>query len=67
MPQSFVSRISEYPIAITYRKGLNIMGTAKKYQHQGTATLQVKEGTRIADELNALVSVGWHFYRHQGQ
>src|SRR5690348_10514967 len=38
------------------KAGLNIMGTAKKYQHQGAATIQVKEGTRIADELNALVS-----------
>lgn len=32
------------------------MGTAKKYQYRGAATLQVKEFNRIADELNALVS-----------
>lgn len=32
------------------------MGTAKKFQHQGAATLQVKEGIRIADGLNALVN-----------
>jgi hypothetical protein len=31
------------------------MGTAKKYQYQGAASLQVKEFNRIADELNALV------------
>lgn len=31
------------------------MGTAKKYQHRGAATMQVKEGNRVADELNALV------------
>lgn len=32
------------------------MGTAKKYQHRGTATLQVKKFTALADELNAVVS-----------
>jgi hypothetical protein len=31
------------------------MGTAKSYQHQGAATLQVEEFDRIADELNAVV------------
>jgi hypothetical protein len=35
--------------------GLNIMGTAKKYQHKGAATLQVKKFTALADELNAIV------------
>ena len=34
---------------------MNILGTSKKYQHQGAATLQVKEFNRIADELNAFV------------
>lgn len=32
------------------------MGTSKKYQHQGAATLQVKQFTSFADEMNALVS-----------
>lgn len=31
------------------------MGTAKKYQHKGAATLQVKKFTALADELNAIV------------
>jgi hypothetical protein len=44
-------------LATTIEAGLNIMGTAKEYQHQGAATLMVKEFNRIADELNALVSV----------
>jgi hypothetical protein len=35
--------------------GLNIMGTAKKYQHKGAATVQVKNFTALADELNAIV------------
>jgi hypothetical protein len=35
--------------------GLNIMGTAKKYQYKGAATLQVKKFTALADELNAIV------------
>ncbi|KAL5114021.1 hypothetical protein ACEQ8H_008077 [Pleosporales sp. CAS-2024a] len=34
---------------------LNIMGTAKKYQHKGAATLQVEKFTALADELNAIV------------
>jgi hypothetical protein len=37
------------------------MGTAKEYQHQGAATLMVKEFNRIADELNALVSAKSEF------
>lgn len=32
------------------------MGTAKKYQHKGAATLQVQEFNKIADKLDALVS-----------
>ncbi|KAF2678794.1 hypothetical protein K458DRAFT_376195 [Lentithecium fluviatile CBS 122367] len=35
---------------------LNIMGTAKKYQHKGGATLQVKKFTALADELNAIIT-----------
>jgi hypothetical protein len=40
---------------------LNILGTAKEYQHQGAATLMVKEFNRIADELNAFVSMKSEF------
>jgi hypothetical protein len=32
------------------------MGTAKKYQYKGAATLQVQKFTALADEINAIVS-----------
>ncbi|CAI6336783.1 unnamed protein product [Periconia digitata] len=35
---------------------LNIMGTAKKYQHKGAATLQVKKFTKLADKINAVMT-----------
>ncbi|KAH7411639.1 hypothetical protein DE146DRAFT_750810 [Phaeosphaeria sp. MPI-PUGE-AT-0046c] len=51
MPRYTTYRQLDLPIIC-----LNIMGTAKKYQHKGAATVQVEKFTALADELNAVMT-----------